>query len=424
MRNLSTFKSRKGPQTSAAFHLGAIWLLIMMSALTLPDQASAFVKETGMGSIGVAYPQSALAARYNPATLTEIGNRIDLVFGLQVPRGRLKIEGSEDPILNQSVSLMQCRYFVGMLVGYSKQITPKITASFSGDSGIATSSCSTSRTVHPFGRGPFSVSNLVGVQEVSVAYKFNNCHSIGFTLPFYLARSKINGAQNSAAASLYPHHVSNKGYCWAFGVGVKVGWFWHITKKFSFGIAYNSCLLASSHFRKYMGASPSKGKFQSPADLWTGIAYNYGRGTVGFQMHRYFFSQINIFHNPVDSPHPLGSTKGPGSGFNDVTVWEVGADYNVTCNLKLRGGFEYVNPTFVRRGNVTGDFSVPVLIAQKKTPSIGLTYKFKTFELSMAYLVSFKATVKGPPSVGLAGGRVIASGGPTHGFLFGIENKY
>lgn len=434
MRIISIFKSSKSRQTFSlknrakiftTFHSRAICLLTVMSALTLPDHAAAIVKESGMGSIGVAYPQSSIAARYNPATVAEIGNRFDIIVGAQIgARGHVKISGSTDPLLNQSASTQQCKHFPAYLFGLVKQITPKIAVSTSGDFGIATSSCSIGHTLHPFGHGPFSTSNLIGIQDFTLAYKFNDCHSFGVTMPIYLARLKINGLQNAAFNSLHPNHVSNKGYNWAFGVGIKAGWFYRVTKNLNFGIAYSSCCLASSSFGKYKGALPSKGNLQNPADLWTGIAYDYGQGVVGFQVHCFFFSQLNITHNPVNSTAPGGSRRAPGSGFNDVYVWEVGADYNVSCNLKVRGGFEYTSPTFVSRRNITGDFTLPNLISLHKLASLGATYKFKNFEFNFAYLLSFKRVIKGPPTDAFAGGHVEASGGPNNSFLFGIEKKF
>lgn len=405
-------------------HLSVFGYCVLIYALALSATAAGFVKETGMGHIGVAYPQSAMAATFNPACVVEVGDRIDLAFGTVIVNGHVTISDSQVPTFNQKASTSQCKYLPANVFGNTKRITPNLSVGFNGDIGITSSVGTISHTLEPFGEGPLSFSNLIAIPQFTLAYKLNSQHSFGITVPINLSRVKVNGLQNLAAFSLYPDSVSNKGYSWAYGVALKFGWLYHITHDFNFGISYTTGLLASSRHHKYKGILPSKGKFQNAAELATGFAYNYGRGTVGLQMHYYFFSPFNTLHNSSNSTAPLGSKKGPGPGFKDMIFWEFGADYNVTCNLTARAGYVYINPKFVRRDNVNLDFIQPVLLSIANLFTGGASYKFKTFELSFCYLLSPPRKVKGPPSPSLAGGHIKASTGAIHTILFNVGKEF
>jgi len=237
--------------------------LCLIVTLAIPGSILGFVKEVGMGNIGVAYPQSALAARYNPACVVEMGNRIDFSLGTSLVHGHVTVAGSSVPELNQKASTTQARWFPASLFGVVKMLSKNAAVSFNGDLGITSSVGTIGHTFEPFGTGHFGANSLIGIPELTFSMKLNCRHSVGITLPVYISRLKINGFQNSAADSLYPNNVSNKGFDWAYGVGVKFGWLWHVTDTFNFGIAFNSQPLASSHTHKYKGFCPLKGNFSN-----------------------------------------------------------------------------------------------------------------------------------------------------------------
>lgn len=378
------------------------------------------VRELGMGEIGTAYPQTAMAARYNPAGIIDMGNRTDFALGCSLLNADASISGSKIPILNQKTTTTQGKYTPLTVFGITKILSPNLSVALNGDIGIVSSFGSTNKSIRAFGRGPGSLDILLPSIALTVAKKINEKHCLGVSIPFYLGRFKFAGGQNLAANSLYPNNVSNRGFDWAYGWGLKFGWLYHITDCLNFGISYTTGLLSSSKFHKYKGLTPSKGKFESPADLLCGIAYRYGRGVVGLQARYFFFTPFSTLHNSVNAPGKRGAKNGPGSGINDVVQYSFGIDYDVSNCLVVRAGYYHFGPTFVRRSNVASLFIRPRLGFQRNNLSCGATYNFKDFDVSSVLICAvFKRTVKSPPIAAIGNGVIKANF--NRSFTFGIN---
>jgi long-chain fatty acid transport protein len=357
------------------------------------SSALAITKEEGMGGVGTAYPQSSTGFNFNPAIITELEDRYDTDMSLTYQRGKERIRGSLIPLINQK-SGTQCKYFPLFVGGICQKLTSNLTVAASID-GRRISKYALDRPFQAIGQGRQGIETIIGIITPGAAYKINSCHSIGIGVPIAIGRIKINGFQNGKILSLFPNNYTNRGYDWAYGVGIRLGWFWRIHPKLSFGISYNSRLLTASHFHKYKGFIPLKGKLELPNEFRVGFAYQWHeRSTISFDVQYNIFKPEKTLSNSPLNPAPFGSTHGPGLGWKNQVVFRAGADARLTDKLTIRAGFLTFSP-FIRPFNTIINFALP-LYTVKTFVTAGATWQLNcNTELNIAYLYGAHRFVRG-----------------------------
>lgn len=178
--------------------------------------------------------------------------------------------------------------------------------------------------------------------------KFNEQHSIGFSVDYFYLTHLRNGFQNSdnSTRSVSPGHVTNKGKDYAQGTGLTLGWRWNITNSLTFGLAY---IKKSSvgQFKRYRGFEPFYAKNYIPQSIGGGITYRFnpqlaGRLEVLWTNYGNLPNSNNsILPNGSLNPNKRGSNKSPGSGLQDATIINAGLGYKVNENLSFGSGFSH-----------------------------------------------------------------------------------
>lgn len=377
-------------------------LTILGSTLCYYSSADCVVKSLGMGYVGTAYPQEATSGNYNPANIAFLCDRWDASGGAFFNSGTTKIKNSINPDQNGNRTNSQAKWVPIGSFGINKWITDQLVVNFSTD-GIRSFKGTYRKGFPPFGHGHFGKEFFIPLSVPGIAWKFNCRHAIGISFPIYTPRIKVNGVQNISAFSIHPHHVSNKGYCWAFGLGVRFGYYFQATDCLSFGAMVKPKLLAASHFKKYAGLFPSRGLFEDPLEIRAGVHYRWNCWNFALDYDINFFSQAKTLSNSAHSTALSGTKNGPSLGWKNQQGLKMGFDYRLNECLTLRSGFEYYFPTLIRKGNVETNLGAELFLL-KYAVDVGATYIWNGFEFSFAYGQVLPNSLRSRKSVVFEGG--------------------
>lgn len=389
-------------------HLGVIAAGILAPALAFATNGyfdhGYGLKAKGMGGVGFALPQDALAAATNPAGIAFVGHRIDAGLELFRPHRGADIVGN--PMLSGSYDGNHKANFLIPEFGYNRPISEKLTFGVAvyGNGGMNTD----------YARSPFGAiggSSPAGVDLMqlfvapTLAWKLTPQHALGVSLTLAMQRFQADGLEPFAQMSANPSALTNKGYDTSYGLGLHVGWTGRIGERLTVGAAYRS-KTRMSRFKDYAGLYADQGDFDIPASWGVGLALQPTPAlTIAFDVQRIEYSDVAAVGNPINSlfaGSPLGSDDGPGFGWRDVTVYKLGVAYRLSERLTLRGGYNYGEQP------IPGDQTffntlAPGTVEQHVT--LGATWTLASGnEITFMYARALKKTVRGnnsiPPAFG------------------------
>ena len=349
----------------------------------------------GMGGVSVTTPQDALCVGGNPACLSEfISPRFDMGVGIFVPIRRAAVSGlggPNDPTNTWSGS----NIFLVPGMGFVWPFTEKLSLGFAaiGNGGMNTT----------YGPNFFNISDqpasrtkYVGVDMVqllvpiTVAYKFNDTNTVGFSAVPARQRFRATGVGDQAflLKSSDQDHVSDKGHDYANGFGARIGWTGkYLDNKLTLGATYASKVYMQK-FELYRGLFAEQGDFDIPENYAVGIAVKPLKNlTVAFDYEKILYSGIasvsNLgptrIHGTNDAfnSNSLGLDNGLGFGWDDQTVYKLGLVYQNALpswfgdKLTLRAGYNY-GKSPIKESQLLLNLIAPGVVEHHVT--FGLTY--------------------------------------------------
>ena len=387
------------------------------------------IASKGMAGAGMALPQDTLSVFNNPAGLTRLGKRFDAELEFfspdrkykanadfapppspSVPPGRFKSDNDLFLIPGFGVNLpLDDRSTIGIaLTGQGGMNTDYDTATF------ANFAAPPGTPQNP--TGEFTASEPTGVDLAQMALGITYARelspfaglgitrqSIGITPILAVQRFKARGLQPFRALSVSPDNVTNNGYDYSSGGGVRIGWLGSLLHdQLDVGVSYQSKLWMSD-FGDYKGLFASGGSFDVPATFNAGLAFRLTpKLTVVADFRRIFYSDIDALANPNDIPanqiisnpdKQLGGDKGLGFGWEDINVYSVGMQYQVNEQLTLRAGYSDGDEPWK---NVNTLFNVLAPATIEKHASVGASYRLdRKSRINLAYTHAFTNTIKG-----------------------------
>ncbi|OZB45659.1 MAG: long-chain fatty acid transporter [Thiomonas sp. 15-66-11] len=360
------------------------------------------VKSVGMGGVGIALPQDALAAAANPAGMALIGNRVDGGISLFRPVREASVSGL-GPTTTYSGN--DSSSFLIPEVGFNYMLNPTMSVGLSmyGNGGMNTGYSTIGNSGLPYMNGAG-----VDLQQLfispSFSIKLNPSNSIGVAINLVHQSFRANGlgafAQTSgpfANASTSPSNVTDNGHDSSNGVGVRIGWIGELAPGFSLGATYQPKTHMSS-FSKYSGLFAGGGSFDIPANYGIGFAWQPNQQwTVAGDVERILYSGVPAIGNTIDCFYTqscqLGGSNGPGFGWQDITVVKLGVAYAINPSLTVRAGWNHSdNP--IPSSQVMLNTLAPGIVKDHLT--LGATYTLSpAMELSFDYVHAFKNSVTG-----------------------------
>lgn len=257
--------------------------------------------------------------------------------------------------------------------------------------------------------GGFTGSDLQqGFMSVGYARRFATpmgALTLGFAPTLAVQMFNLQGASVFIPYSSDPNRLSDMGYDWAWGGGVRAGVTLALTDRFRFG-ASGATPMWMSRFEKYRGIIADAGSFDIPANLQAGLAYDLLPNlTVMADWRHIFYSAVPALGNPSNPLlyRSMGTGSGPGFDWTDVDSGAIAAEWRYSPLLTLRGGYHYsTNP--LRARSVTVNVLSPIInrhhasvganlaITQRSSIDFAFVYAFKNSFTGVEWLPQTRAT--------------------------------
>jgi len=363
------------------------------------------IKSIGMAGTGIALPQDAIAAAINPAGMAMLGNRLDFGLNYFRPTREAQIVDTGFPPLNGTVyeGNESSNFFIPEF-GYNQMLNSNMSVGVSvyGNGGMNTDY---NQPFPLFGQTRPGVDLSQLFIAPTFGYKINADHALGVSLNLAAQRFKAHGLENFAQpapfnASAYPSNVTDKGYDWSYGYGLRIGYLGRFSPYFALGVTYQTKTWMTE-FDEYKGLFAEQGGFDIPANYGIGITVTPTKDlSIAFDVVRIDYSGIKSINNPL-LPNlfqaPLGADNGAGFAWQDVTAYKLGVQYAINPQLTIRGGYNYGKQP-IPSGETFFNFLAPGVVEDHWT--LGATWTLANrSELSFAFMYAPTVTVNGSNSI-------------------------
>lgn len=349
------------------------------------------MKAKGMAGAATASSDDAFGGANNPASMAFAGNRLDLGADLFSPIREASNTG-------MGTVESDSNYFVIPEFGYNRMMNANLALGVTvyGNGGMNTN--------YPTnllgGSGKLGVDLMQLIVAPTAAYQVAPGHSIGISPLLGYQRFKAEGLSSFNPYSSSSSNLTNNGYDDAFGYGVRIGYMGKITPTVTIGAAYAS-KINFEELSKYAGLFAEQGDFDIPENYNLGVAWQATpQVKLALDYQRINYSDVASVGNPVSNllvlNNPLGSTNGPGFGWDNVDVWKLGMEYKYSPKLTLRAGYSHAdNPiNGSDMGEAMFNILAPAVIEDHMT--LGFTYTLASGnELTMSYMHAFENDVSG-----------------------------
>ncbi|GAB1392413.1 TonB-dependent receptor [Rhodocyclaceae bacterium] len=373
------------------------------------------MKAKGMGGVGIAYGQDALAAANNPANMVMLGNRWDVGVEYFRPQRESAIVGNGAGANGKYDGNDSENYFVPEF-GYNRMIGNNMSVGLSvyGNGGMATD----------YGKNPFAAFGTTGKAGVDLAqlfiaptlsYKLNENHSVGVTLKVAYQTFEAFGLSNPpalvagfAGISSNPAKLTNNDHDSSWGYGIGLGWTGQVTPTLKLGATYQS-RTRMQEFDKYKGLFAEKGGFDIPENFGIGMAWQATpQLVIAADVQQINYSKVKSIANPLRFPpgagQLLGNNGGSGFGWDDMTVYKLGAAYDLNKDWTLRVGYNHGSQP-ISKSQTFFNILAPGVVEDHLT--LGATWRLQGGgEVTFMYMHAFDKEVKGSKSIpaGFGGG--------------------
>lgn len=411
------------------------------------------VKSQGAGGVGIALQADALSQVANPANAIHTGMRGDLGLTLFNPERKSSTgtatgltppadvdeDGFEDAsglpvtgfgLFNTGSESGNTLYLMPDM-GFTMPLSESVSMGFAvvGNGGMNTTYKENIFGIEGSAVPHGGTEDLVGVDmmqilvPVTVAYKLNEQHSFGVSVNLAAQRFKANGLGQFGASggfqiSIDPDNLTNNGYDYSYGAGVRLGWLGKfMDDRLSVGATWSSKTYMTK-WDKYRGLFAEQGDFDIPENYGLGIAVKAtDKLTAAFDVMKIKYSGVASVSNPGPGVYngtgydeatiameifgaskdvfELGNDAGMGFGWKDMTVYKLGLIYDVNEDLTLRAGYNY-GESPVRNDQLVFSALAPGIVEHHY--SVGFTKQMKgelDWEISGVYMYVAENTQEG-----------------------------
>lgn len=363
-------------------------------------------KSKGMAGAGASMPLDAMDAAQNPAKMVFLGNRMDFGVAAFMPERSFTANddgGNGYPVISPGTYDSKNDIFFIPYFGLNRMLdaTSSVGISIGANGGMNTEY--DAAVFSAFNNTGGTASSPTGIDfkqlflGLTYARKIADNHSFGITPIAAVQSFKVTGLQPFQPFSSDPEHVTNNGYDYSYGGGLKIGWLSRITDTLSFGLSYQTQLWMSK-FDAYRGLFAEQGNFDIPANFTAGLAWEMTPSlTLAMDVQRIFFEDVNSIANSgtmVLQPGQisLGTDDGIGFGWQDMTVGKFGLQWQCLDDLTLRAGYSISNQT-IPDEQALFNILAPAVVTEHYT--LGLTKTFADMELNLSLLYAPANKVSG-----------------------------
>lgn len=393
-------------------------------------------KNKGLAGGGVALPQDAMIAATNPAGMVMVGARMDVGIELFSPMRSYSATADTAGVTDGTVCGANCPFTIGgnataqsidseneyFLIphfAYNWVIDPQSTVGITvyGNGGMNTEyeggqaqhnngAGTAVTTAGTFGGGTAGVNLEQLFFNVSYARKINPTASWGASAIFAYQRFEATGLSQFAGYSTSSSNLTNNGVDTSTGFGFKLGVMGEVVPGMTLAASYQSKIKMSA-FDKYAGLFAESGDFDIPETWTVGMAWKTAAtSVVTFDVQQINYSDIGSVGNPfivLISPsgcaggattYCLGGANGAGFGWEDMTIYKLGYQWETSPDWTWRVGLSMGNQP-IPTSEVVFNILAPAVMEEHIT--FGFTHKTSaTSEINFAAMYAPSNEVTGP----------------------------
>ncbi|MAQ38366.1 MULTISPECIES: OmpP1/FadL family transporter [Thioclava] len=363
--------------------------------------------QRGVGGAGVAYSQDAMSGAINPAASAKIDRELSIGVELFAPfREYRSSGGSEFAFVPEGTHKSNNNIFLVPNVAYNMPLSNGgvLNFAFYGNGGMNSSYDDLTNNCPSGPPGAGSGVFCGGEAGVDLTQAFlslgyaqqNGRLAWGVAPTLAVQRFSAKGLSyfRDAGLSADPANMTNRGYDYSWGLGLRAGLQYEVTPAVTLGIS-GQTKFRMSKFDKYSGLFENKGSFDIPASLAVGVAVK-ATPTLNLMLdyQRIFYSGVDSVANPTTATAQFGSKGGSGFGWDDVDVLRIGAEWQQSPDMTWRAGYAHAtNP--IGKEDVTFNILAPGVVEDHF--SFGGTRKLNDrdrLDFSIAYVLPH--SVSGP----------------------------
>ncbi len=354
--------------------------------------------QNALGGAGVANSEDAMSMALNPAGLVGLPEQFQVGVGLFMPyRGYSASSGAAAAgVAVGSFDSSENLFFMpNMAYSHPIDANSAVGLVLYGNGGMNTTYKSPASGV--FNAGNTGVDLMQMFVSADYARRMGN-FSFGIAPTLAIQTFKAKGLANFASYSSDPSNLTDRGYDWSYGGGLRAGLEYDFTPQFRLGLSGQTKMWMTK-FDKYSGLFADQGGFDIPASVTAGLAYDVTpQWTVMADFQRIFYSDVGAVGNSSSVPLQFGSTGGPGFGWNDINVYKFGLEYRMNDLWTLRAGYAYSeNP--VQSADVMLNILAPGVVTHHITA--GATYKMSAQDsVDFAFVYAPESKVSGSVASG------------------------
>jgi long-chain fatty acid transport protein len=355
----------------------------------------------GVAGAGTAWYKNSLI-NGNPAGNVFLGKQFNLGVGLFNPNREYTVSGNPSGMpgtmgLMPGTVTSDSKMFVIPNLGANWMINEKssFSATLFGNGGMNTNY--PTKTFYD----QSSVTTGINLAQMFVGLTYSRKilekHSIGVTVLAAYQYFEAKGIASFGQMSSSPTKLSGNGTDNAYGVGFKFGYMGQLAKGLTLGASYQP-KTNMSKFGKYAGLFAEQGDFDIPSNLSVGLAYKIiEKWAVMADYKKIYYSGVASVSNPMVpqafATSPLGTDKGAGFGWKDISVYKFGTEYSLTKGWTLRAGYSHCDepvPTTETMFNILAPGVVQDHLTTGFSKEIGASGKAIHFALVYALPASVK----------------------------------
>lgn len=352
------------------------------------------LKAKGMGGVGIAMPQDAMAAATNPAGMAIVGDRIDFGLDVFMPDRTVTWTNATFGVTAGDYRSGKREFYVPEF-GYNRSIGNDATLGITvyGNGGMNTAY---NAPILAQGRTN-TYSNLEQLFIAPTwAKKINANHSIGVTLNLIRQTFEARGLHGFANSSSDSSHLTDNGVDTSYGWGLKFGWTGEVSQALTLGATYQT-ESRMTKFDKYKGLFAEQGKFNIPETYGVGMAFKATPATtLAADIVHISYGKIRSLANSGEFNPPagtLGTANGAGFGWKDQNILKLAIVHEYNERLTLRAGYNYGKMPLNDK-NTYFNILAPATIEQHLT--LGATWKFQDkSELTVSYMHGYNKGLNG-----------------------------
>jgi len=370
------------------------------------------ITHKGMAGAGVAITSNAMSGATNPAALAKAGNRFD--FGLEsFSPDRTAVTRSDGTSYdgNGDSSFLIPEFAWNMDIDATKTFGVVVY----GNGGM-----NTKYAAIPEYAGATTTNTGVNLSQLFIAptftFKVNPKHSIGVSLNLvyqefeasglggfcgYKTTGCVNALAPGAAASDLAG-LADQGTDDSTGYSIKIGWTGELTPNLSMAFAYQMETDMDA-FSKYNNLFAESGDFDIPSNWTLGVAFKATPDlNLMFDVQQINYTDVASISNPNDAANlggtgtgqgQLGTNNGLGFGWDDMTVFKLGAEFNVNSDLVIRAGYSTTDQPIPAK-ETAFNLIAPAVVEEHIT--LGMTYTLANkSEISAFIMHAPEVTVTG-----------------------------